>query len=205
MSTKPRPTKKIRCVRSTIARINTVTAGIFSVSARMAPCQGVAPIRRTLIRPPVVNRESSPVARFFPREQGTTWDPRGATDFISTAVSDTVVCTKYLLRLELETTTRPRHQRGEPQRLRGLETHRCPRTGRLKATGSGRSQSQLARGSGEGQPTARRVNVMPSGCRASTGVPIAINKGHLNGRDGMSGGLPGEAIVAEREWVGQGG
>src|SRR5207245_5868937 len=46
MSTKPRPTKKIRCVRSTIARINTVTAGIFSVSARMAPCQGVAPIRR---------------------------------------------------------------------------------------------------------------------------------------------------------------
>jgi len=106
--------------------------------------------RRTLIRPPVVNRESSPAAGFFPREKGTTWGPRGAADFISRAASDTVVCTKHLLRLELETTTWSRHQRGEPQRLRGLETHRCPLTGRLKATGSGRRpvlvSTQLGRG-----------------------------------------------------------
>src|SRR5438094_3081696 len=69
--------------------------------------------RLTLIRPPVVNRESSPAAGCFPREKDTTWGPRGAADFISRAASDTVVCTKHLLRLELETTTCSRHQRGE--------------------------------------------------------------------------------------------
>src|SRR5437867_12121109 len=83
-------------------------------------------------------------------EKGTTWGPRGAADFISRAASDTVVCTKHLLRLELETTTCSRHQRGEQQCLRGLETHRCPLTGRLKATGSGRRpvpvSTQLGRG-----------------------------------------------------------
>src|SRR5436189_4208467 len=93
--------------------------------------------RLTLIRPPVVNRESSPAAGCFPREKDTTWGPRGAADFISRAASDTVVCTKHLLRLELETTTCSRHQRGEQPRLRGLETHLCPPAGRLKATGSG--------------------------------------------------------------------
>ena len=55
--------------------------------------------RLTLIRPPVVNRESSPAAGCFPREKDTTWGPRGAADFISRAASDTVVCTKHLLRL----------------------------------------------------------------------------------------------------------
>src|SRR2546425_12823592 len=40
--------------------------------------------------------------------------------------------TKHLLRLELETTTCSRHQRGEQPRLRGLETHLCPPAGRLK-------------------------------------------------------------------------
>ena len=116
----------------------------------------------TLIRPPVVNRESSPAAGFFPREQGTTWGPRGAADFISRAASDTVVCTKHLLRLELETTTCSRHQRGEQQRLRGLETHGAllPADSRRRVLAEG--QSQLARSSGEGQPTARRVNVAPS-------------------------------------------
>src|SRR5439155_8348570 len=83
-------------------------------------------------------------------EKGTTWGPRGAADFISRAASDTVVCTKHLLRLELETTMCSRHQRGEQPRLRGLETHRCPLTGRLKATGSGRGpvpvSTQLGRG-----------------------------------------------------------
>ena len=47
-----------------------------------------------------------------------------------------MVCTKHLLRLA--PTTRWRHQRGEQQRLRSLETHLCPPTGRLKAPGSGR-------------------------------------------------------------------
>src|SRR2546428_7890835 len=118
--------------------------------------------RLTLIRPPVVNRESSPAAGCFPREKDTTWGPRGAADFISRAASDTVVCTKHLLRLELETTTCSRHQRGEQPRLRGLETHLCllPADSKRRALAEG--QSQLARSSGEGQPTARRVNVVPS-------------------------------------------
>src|SRR5438046_10491600 len=96
-------------------------------------CVRTVPVPRlTLIRPPVVNRESSPAAGCFPREKDTTWGPRGAADFISRAASDTVVCTKHLLRLELETTTCSRHQRGEQPRLRGLETHLCPPAGRLK-------------------------------------------------------------------------
>ena len=128
--------------------------------------------RPTLIRPPVVNRESSPAAGFslFPREKGTTWGPRGAADFISRAASDTVVCTKHLLRLELETTTCSRHQRGEQPRLRGLETHLCPPAGRLKATGSGRRpvpvSTQLGRGAARSSSSQRRA----IRCRASTGV-----------------------------------
>jgi hypothetical protein len=125
--------------------------------------------RRTLIRPPVVNRESSPAAGFFPRESGHD-GARGAADFISTAASDTVVCTKHLLRLELGTTMRLRHQCGERQRLRGLETHRYPPTGRLKATGSGRTpvpvSTQLGRGAAHSSSSQRRA----SRCRASTGV-----------------------------------
>src|SRR5712692_2143807 len=116
---------------------------------------------RRRAKDPVVNRESSPAAGFFSREKGTTWGPRGAADFISRAASDTVVCTKHLLRLELETTTWSRHQRGEPQRLRGLETHRCPLTGRLKATGSGRRpvpvSTQLGRGAAHSSASQRRV------------------------------------------------
>jgi len=73
----------------------------------------------------------------------------------------TVVCTKHLLRLELETKTWSRHQRGEQQRLRGLETHRCPLTGRLKATGSGRRpvpvSTQLGRGAAHSSASQRRV------------------------------------------------
>ena len=76
--------------------------------------------------------------------------PRDAADFISTAASDTVVCTKHLLRLELGTATPPRPQRGERQGLRGLETRLCPPAGRFKATGSGRRpvpvSAQLGRG-----------------------------------------------------------
>ena len=94
--------------------------------------------RRTLIRPPLVNRESTPVAGFVPRERARRSGSRGAADFISTVASDTVVCTKHLLRLEPATTRHLRHQRGARQRLRGLETHLCPPVGRLKTTGSGR-------------------------------------------------------------------
>jgi hypothetical protein len=72
-----------------------------------------------------------------------------------------VVCTKHLLRLELATTSRPRHQRGERQRLRGLETHLCPHTGRLKATGSGRTpvpvSTQLGGGAAHSSSSQRRA------------------------------------------------
>jgi hypothetical protein len=96
--------------------------------------------------------------------------PRGAADFISTAASDTVVCTKHLLRIELATTRHRHHQRGERQRLRGLETHLCPPAGRLKATGSGRTpvpvSTQLGRGAAHSSSRPRRA----IRCRASTGV-----------------------------------
>jgi hypothetical protein len=102
----------------------------------------------------------------FPREKGAMVGTRGATDFISTAVSDTVVCTKHLLRLGLGTTMRPRHQRGERQRLRGLETHRCPPAGRLKATGSGRTpvpvSTQLGGGAAHSSSSQRRALTMSS-------------------------------------------
>jgi hypothetical protein len=98
-------------------------------------------------------------------------DPRGAADFISTGASDTVVCTKHLLRLELAT-TRPRHQRGERQRLRGLETHLCPPAGRLKATGSGRTpvpvSTQLGRGAAHSSSSQRRA----IGVSSEHGSPI---------------------------------
>ena len=92
--------------------------------------------------------------------------PRGAADFISTAASDTGVCTKHLLRLELGTTMRPRHQRGAQQRLRGLETHLCPPTGRLKATGSGRTpvpvSTQLGGGAAHSSSSQRHAITMSS-------------------------------------------
>jgi hypothetical protein len=105
---------------------------------------------------------------------------RGATDFISTAVSDTVVCTKHLLRLGLGTTMRSRHQRGERQRLRGLETHRCPPAGQLKATGSGRTpvpvSTQLGGGAAHSSSSQRRALTMSS----EHGSPInAQNSGTL--------------------------
>jgi len=87
--------------------------------------------------------------------------PCSAADSISTAASDTVVCTKHLLRLELGTTMHPRPQRGERQVLRGLETHLCPPTGRLKATGSGRTpvpvSAQLGRGAAHSSASPRRA------------------------------------------------
>jgi len=55
-----------------------------------------------------------PSVHYERRQQLAAWPNR-------VCPSDTVVCTKHLLRLELETTTCPRHQRGEQQRLRGLE------------------------------------------------------------------------------------
>jgi hypothetical protein len=116
----------------------------------------------TLIRPPVVNRESSLVTGFdSSRVRRHDRRTRGAADFISPAASDTVVCTKHLLRLELATTSRPRHQRGERQRLRGLETHLCPPAGRLKATGSGRApvpvSTQLGGGAAHSSSSPRRA------------------------------------------------
>ena len=103
-------------------------------------------------------------------ERARRWGPRGAADFISTAASDTVVCTKHLLRLKLVTTMLPGHQRGERQRPRGLETHLYPPAGRLKATGSGRRpvpvSTQLGRGAAHSSSSQRRTLK----CRASTGV-----------------------------------
>ena len=123
----------------------------------------------TLIRPPLVKRESIPAAGFVPRERARRSGSRGAADFISTAVSDTVVCTKHLLRLELVTTMLPGHQRGEQQRLRGLETHLCPPAGRLKATGSGRRpvpvSTQLGRGAAHSSSSQQRHAVEVSRCR----------------------------------------
>jgi hypothetical protein len=118
--------------------------------------------RRTLIRPPLVKGQSGPVAGTIARvPQDTTMGLANAADFISTAASDSVVCTKHLLRLELETTTRCRPQRGERQRLRGLETHLCPLAGRLKAAGSGRRpvpvSTQLGRGAAHSWSSQHRV------------------------------------------------
>jgi hypothetical protein len=128
--------------------------------------------RRTLIRPPLVKGQSGPVAGTIARvPQDTTMGLANAADFISTAASDSVVCTKHLLRLELETTTRCRPQRGERQRLRGLETHLCPPAGRFKAAGSSRRpvpvSTQLGRG---GSPQLVEPTSCHQECRASTGV-----------------------------------
>ncbi len=86
---------------------------------------------------------------------------RGAADFISRRRQTPVVCTKHLLRLELATPRCPRHQRGEQQHLRGLETHLCPPAGRLKATGSGRApvpvSTQLGGGAAHSSSSPRRA------------------------------------------------
>ena len=114
----------------------------------------------TLIRPPVVNRESSPVAGFVPRDRARRSGSRCAADFISTAASDTVVCTKHLLRLKWVTPRRPRHPRGARQRLRGLETLLCPPAGRLKTPGSGQTpvpvSTQLGRGAAHSSSSQQR-------------------------------------------------
>ena len=96
--------------------------------------------------------------------------PRGAADFISTAASDTVVCTKHLLRLERVTTMLPGHQRGERQRPRGLETHLYPPAGRLKATGSGLRPVPVSTQLGGGAAHSSSSQCRALTCRASTGV-----------------------------------
>ena len=129
--------------------------------------------RRTLIRPPLVNRESTPVAGFVPRERARRSGSRGAADFISKVASDPVVCTKHLLRLERVTTMRsssPARRAAMPPRPRNPSVPSCRPT---QSDGLWpRGQSQLARSSGEGQPTAQSSQRRAIRCSSEHGSPI---------------------------------
>src|SRR5438093_9333435 len=86
--------------------------------------------RRTLIRPRLVNSKTH-------RERGSGLRvnalaqirPVQLTSFLQRR--QTVVCTKHLSRLDLATSTRPPSPERRTAVLRGLETHRFPRAGRL--------------------------------------------------------------------------
>ena len=154
----------------------------------------------------------------LPAREGHDRRTRGAADFISPAASDTVVCTKHLLRLELATTMRLGHQRGERQRLRGLETHLCPPAGRLKATGSGRApvpvSTQLGGGAAHDSSSPRHairvssehgspINAQDSGTfvpRCSPRSGPHVDPEHPLGLGPMLGPVrrPGSPVLLER-------
>ena len=62
------------------------------------------------------------------------------------------------------------HPRGERQRPRGLETHRYPPAGRLKATGPGQRPVPVSTQLGEGAAHSSSSQCRALTCRASTGV-----------------------------------
>ena len=75
-------------------------------------------------------------------------------------------------------------RRGERRRLRGLETHRFPLAGRLKAMGSGERpvpvSTQLGRGAAH---TASGANVVPSRVSSEHGSPINARDSGTSGPD----------------------
>jgi hypothetical protein len=166
---------------------------------RLPSCdETVGPI--TLIRPPVVKRENLSVrgSRGVPAYErpGGRARETGA-DLISRAVSDTGVCTKHLLRLDraAEHFWVTRAEDVRPPRPRNSSVPACRPTQCERALV--RDQSQLARGSGEGQPTALGANV---GHDSRAGTESNQRKGlrgpqSITGRDARARSGPHRGVV----------